>query len=227
MSGGMRAIAAWAVAVFFALPAWAADNLISLLQIGGTRDSINAITTDSNGNIIIAGSTSSFNLPVTNSSTNRGTPLSVSNDFGKTWGPLSPVAVSNLVLDASTPPILYGLGRSDPNVELNLVMKSTDGGKTLGPNRKLLRTLRARHGSGSTRRALRWRRLRNFKSTDGGQTWQAHFLAGSIKRRAYTSTTSLPILLNRMWSTPRSPISLIVLRMAARPGRSIRFQVRP
>lgn len=130
MSGGMRAIAAWAVAVFFALPAWAADNLISLLQIGGTRDSINAITTDSNGNIIIAGSTSSFNLPVTNSSTNRGTPLSVSNDFGKTWGPLSPVAVSNLVLDASTPPILYGLGRSDPNVELNLVMKSTDGGKT-------------------------------------------------------------------------------------------------
>ena len=30
---------------------------------------------------------------------------------------------------APTPPIIYGVGRSDPNVQTNLVMESTDDGK--------------------------------------------------------------------------------------------------
>lgn len=56
---------------------------------GNSRTFINAVTADATGNVYIAGSTYSSNLPVTNASQahNRGTSVVVSDDGGQSWAP--------------------------------------------------------------------------------------------------------------------------------------------
>ena len=96
--------------------------------MGGNTGSsqINAIAADPAGNVIVAGTTSAFDFPVTNGSSNSGTQIAQSLDFGQTWAPLRNLPSGSgyvLALDASTPPLLFAGGTGG-------LFRSSDGGKS-------------------------------------------------------------------------------------------------
>jgi photosystem II stability/assembly factor-like uncharacterized protein len=94
---------------------------------GSGTENISAIAVDQSGNIIVAGTTSSFDFPTVNAlqTTNTGAPLMFSPDAGITWRPLpdqSPVGASAIAVHPSDPKTIY-IGASDR------VYQSTDGGQ--------------------------------------------------------------------------------------------------
>lgn len=93
---------------------------------GSGTESITAVAVDQSGNIIVAGTTTSFDFPTVNAfqSVNPGRPLMFSPDAGITWKPLadqSPVGATAIAVDPTDPNTIY-VGGSDR------VYKSTDGG---------------------------------------------------------------------------------------------------
>jgi hypothetical protein len=83
--------------------------------LGGSMGTtaISSVATDSSGSVIVAGTTSSFDFPVTNGSVNSGTAIAESFDAGKTWKPLGNLPAGStyvLARDASIPPLLFAGG---------------------------------------------------------------------------------------------------------------------
>ena len=99
---------------------------------GSGSDAISVLTTDPSGNVIAAGTTTSFDFPVTNGSGNAATHFAASADAGGSWHPLSNLPSGpplSLLADTSSPPIWYAAAADD-------LYKSADGGVTwqsIGP----------------------------------------------------------------------------------------------
>ncbi|HEV2691215.1 MAG TPA: SBBP repeat-containing protein, partial [Bryobacteraceae bacterium] len=147
---------------------------------GSGTESISAIALDNAGNILVAGTTSSFDFPTLNAfqTANPGVPLMFSPDAGITWKPVpdqSVVGPSAIAVDPTDPNTVY-IGASDR------VYKSTDSGQhftfadlplatfpfgtvqssvqelAVDPhNPQVIYSVRSQNGVA--------------KSTDGGQTW--------------------------------------------------------
>jgi hypothetical protein len=106
----------------------AADSPLRFIKTfgGSGADAISALTTDPSGNVIAAGTTTSFDFPVTNGSANAATHFTVSADAGDSWHPLSNLPSGpplSLMVDTSSPPIWYATA-------LDNLYKSSDGGAT-------------------------------------------------------------------------------------------------
>jgi uncharacterized protein (TIGR03437 family) len=94
---------------------------------GSGGESITAIAVDSAGNVVVTGTTTSFDFPTVNAfqSTNNGAALMFSPDAGITWRPLLDQSIVNpatLAVDPTDPNTIY-VGGADR------VYKSTDGGQ--------------------------------------------------------------------------------------------------
>jgi uncharacterized protein (TIGR03437 family) len=140
---------------------------------GSGSDTINGIALDAGGNIWVAGTTTSFDLPLLHptQSANNGTSLAYSTDSGLTWKPLSNPDIGFSPYFASVP---FAVDPTNASVlyigTYGNVLKSTDGGKTFAPlsigataiviDPTAPQTIYAgASGTGV------------FKSTDGGATW--------------------------------------------------------
>jgi uncharacterized protein (TIGR03437 family) len=119
------------------LSAWtahAADSPLRFIKTfgGSGADAISALTTDPTGNVIAAGTTNSFDFPVTNGSSNTATHFAVSADAGGSWhsrGNLPSGPPLALAADTSSPPVWYAAAADD-------LYKSSDAGTTwrsIGP----------------------------------------------------------------------------------------------
>ena len=119
----------FAGALFFGVrPAPAADSaLLFTRTIGGSgTEGTPAVVTDPAGNVILAGSTTSYDFPVTNGSVNTATHFAGSADSGGSWQSLGNLPAGTpfaLAVDSSTPPIWYAAGAKG-------IFKSADGGAT-------------------------------------------------------------------------------------------------
>jgi uncharacterized protein (TIGR03437 family) len=134
-SRGLLAIgAALGAGLLAPLTAHAADSPLRFIKTfgGSGADAISALTTDLSGNVIAAGTTSSFDFPVTNGSANTATHFAVSPDAGGSWHPLGNLPLGpplSLVADTSSPPVWYAAAADD-------LYKSSDAGATwqsIGP----------------------------------------------------------------------------------------------
>src|SRR5579871_1282179 len=115
-----------------------AQSLATVDFHGSGSDSANAITTDSAGNIYIAGTTTSFDLPLLNPAqpANSGTQLIFTSDAGLSWRPLGnlpnpdPSSLTqqtlSLAIDAANSNIVYAGFKG-------AIFKSTDGGHHFAP----------------------------------------------------------------------------------------------
>ncbi len=114
--------------VFLVLPAWCATSaLVFHKTFGGSgNESIAAIASDPSGYVVFAGSTSSYDYPVTNGTSNTATHFAVTLDAGRTWSPLSNLPSGtpiSLAVDTRTPATWYAGGTTG-------IFKSTDAGAT-------------------------------------------------------------------------------------------------
>jgi photosystem II stability/assembly factor-like uncharacterized protein len=114
---------------------WGADSaFVYMRSFGGSGGNrVTSTAADANGNVIVAGTTTSFDFPVTNGSVNRGTSLAVSVDSGRTWQPLGNLPSSSalsLAVDSSSPPMWYAGGSGG-------VFRSADGGQTWKPTAQI------------------------------------------------------------------------------------------
>ena len=114
--------------VFLVLPAWCATSaLLFRKAFGGSgNESVAAIATDPSGYVVFAGSTSSYDYPVTNGTSNTATHFAVTLDAGRTWSPLSNLPSGtpiSLAVDTRTPSTWYAGGTTG-------IFKSTDAGAT-------------------------------------------------------------------------------------------------
>ncbi len=93
---------------------------------GSGQNSIQSIATDSDGNVYVAGATSSPDLPVKNAAQPQLGEARIlrTNDLGLTWVPVgSPADVNIVTADPEKPEVLFAAGVSG-------VYKSSDGGRT-------------------------------------------------------------------------------------------------
>src|ERR1017187_7232903 len=120
--------------VVFLLQPLSAQTLVTHTYGGSGSDAPNAITTDTAGNIYVAGTTTSFDLPLLNPAqpVNSGTQLVYSTNAGFTWKPLANLPgaympylapqTMPIAVDPTNPEIFYLSSNG-------LVFKTTDGGR--------------------------------------------------------------------------------------------------
>jgi uncharacterized protein (TIGR03437 family) len=162
-----------------------AQTLTTRTYGGSGSDAANAVTTDAAGNIYIAGTTTSFDLPLLNpaQSANSGTQLLYSANAGFTWKPLGnlpnaympyqlPQAMP-IAVDPTNPGIFYLASNG-------VIFKTTDGGQhfsstTLLPGYTNI-TILIDPSNPSTLYANIGVPGGIFKSTDGGVTWSGAIL---------------------------------------------------
>ena len=154
------------IALVCSFAAWGENSAAKVGNILGAN--VNAVALDPAGNIIAAGSTASFQFPVTNGTSNPCTNFVVSTDDGATWRTLSNLPTGIAYTFAIAPPdprIVYAGGVSG-------VFRSQDGGASwtaVSPVPLGLASLTADptraeviYGSNSTG---------IFRSSDSGVTW--------------------------------------------------------
>lgn len=163
-----------------------AQTLVTHNYGGSGSDAANAIATDPAGNIYIAGTTTSFDLPLLNPSQplNPGTQLLYSTNAGFTWRPLAnlPDAFSSglisqtipIAVDPTNPQIFY-VGSN------GVIFKTTDGGQHFSSSRILPAgytdiTILIDRFNPSTLYAEVPVPGGIFKSTDAGATWSGAVL---------------------------------------------------
>src|SRR5258708_8109933 len=104
------------------------------IRFGGSGGSaVTGMAVDKDGNVCVAGTTTSFDFPTRNAfqTANTGTRLAVTRDSGRSWQPVSNLpgvplgffVIGAVAVDPTNLQILY-VGTS------NALMKSTDGGST-------------------------------------------------------------------------------------------------
>ncbi len=102
------------------------NALLFSRTLGDDAETIRGVSVDPYGNVVVAGHTAATDFPSTNGSRNAGSSISVSEDYGRTWTPLTNPPQQNgslpIAVDASTPPVLYTGDRG--------IYRSTDGGST-------------------------------------------------------------------------------------------------
>lgn len=179
--------------ILAALPLVAADSplVFSRTYGGAALDAATAIAADRAGFVILAGSTSSYDFPVTNHSRNTGTQFAVTTDDGRTWSVLSNLPTgtpSALLADPSAPHTWYAGGTSG-------IFRSTDDGltwqNTLAPDQPACNIIfscgvisfAASAAQPGTVYALTVAGAR--KSTDSGATWVPLPLPGDPAARPY------------------------------------------
>ena len=172
--------------VVFLLQPLSAQTLVTHTYGGSGSDAANAITTDTAGNIYVAGTTTSFDLPLVNpaQSVNPGTQLIYSTNAGFTWKPLAnlpdaytPYQVSQtmaIAVDPTNPEIFYLASNG-------VIFKTTDGGQHFSSTRLLPAgytdiTILIDPSNPSTLYAAVPTPGGVFKSTDGGVTWSGAVL---------------------------------------------------
>jgi len=169
----------------FAICSCFGQNPLNSFTFGGSGiDSAHGVVVDSSGNIYVAGTTTSFDLPVMNAGqpVNSGTQLIFSQDAGATWKPLgNPVPGATqtppIAVDPTNAQIVYVGSPSASSVCKStdggahfaqcVSLSSTDGGITslvVDPKHPL--TLYATAVMPTSTMAGDF-----FKSSDGGQTW--------------------------------------------------------
>ncbi len=165
----------------FSITASAQDSALLYERTLGGRgsDNIAAIVVEPSGNLLVAGTTGSFDFPVTDGSTNHGTSISLSEDHGRTWRPLAniPGGATSIVADASDPPVLFAGGSQG-------VFRSTDLGHTwqvsLPPEDfdcsevPLTNCATGSLAAHPTKPGVIYATVTTgfFKTVDGGETWQ-------------------------------------------------------
>src|SRR5690349_11195070 len=102
------------LALLVAVPALAASQQSPLrfnrIFGGSGQDYVTAITTDPSGFVIVAGSTSSLDFPVTDGSRNTATQFATTRNGGASWSPLGNLPAGRplaLHIDTSMPAAWY------------------------------------------------------------------------------------------------------------------------
>jgi photosystem II stability/assembly factor-like uncharacterized protein len=93
---------------------------------GSATDTVAAIATDFQGNVVLAGMTTSSDFPVTNGATNRSVQFASTTDAGLTWqlhGNLPLGYATALAADSANPTVWYAGGSTS-------LFRSTDEGTT-------------------------------------------------------------------------------------------------
>jgi hypothetical protein len=113
----------WTIAALVcSFAAWGDHSATRLGDVLGAN--VSAVALDPGGNIIAAGSTTSFQFPVTNGTSNPSTNFIVSDDHGATWRTLSNLPAGTAFTFAaapSSPQVVYASGLSG-------AFRSADGG---------------------------------------------------------------------------------------------------
>ena len=129
-----RSLALLIFAFAIAATGVSAQTLTSRTYGGSGSDAANGVTTDSAGNLYIAGTTTSFDLPLLNSaqSANSGTQIIFSPDAGLTWKPVGNLPnpytpyqngqAIPLAVDPTNPAVFYAAFNG-------MIFKTTDSGK--------------------------------------------------------------------------------------------------
>lgn len=175
------------LAIIILLPCLSAQTLTTHTYGGSGSDAANAVTTDSAGNVYVAGTTTSFDLPLLHpaQSQNTGTQLLFSTNAGFTWKPLG--NLPNAYMPYQLPqPMPIAVDPTNPDVfylsSNGLVLKTTDGGQHFSSTMLLpagytvLTTILIDPSNPSTLYSTTGIPGGIFKSTDGGATWSGAIL---------------------------------------------------
>ncbi len=150
------------------IPAWCADSALQFRKTfgGSGNDYVTAIATDPSGYVIVGGSTSSYDFPVTDGSRNAATQFGVSGDSGGNWQPFGNLPKGTPVALAVSAGTWYAGGSGG-------IFKSTDGGATwaLSLDGGTARLLAPDPSRDSTVYAIFNGAI--VKTTDAGATWAA------------------------------------------------------
>lgn len=181
-----------------------AQSLSSRIYGGSGSDSATAVTTDPAGNIYVAGTTTSFDLPLLHAaqSSNTGTQFLFSPDAGFTWKPLGNLPGANsqfapLTIDPTNSSVVYaGLN--------GMVFKSTDAAQHFLPGVLLqpaiLQILSIVVDPSSPSAVYAAGNAGLLKSTDGGATW-ANATAGLPAVAPVNSLALDPFHPNSLWAS--------------------------
>lgn len=196
---------------FLTLALAKAQTLTSRPYGGSGNDTVGRVATDAQGNLYIAGTTTSFDLPLQNpwQPGNSGSPVAYSTDAGATWqamGNLSLPPVSPLV---AVPPPVLAVSPADPNVVYagygGNVFRSTDHGLHFAGTALPGATFQTSVTGIVVDPANPSRLFVSatvsggvFRSLDGGGTWTA--LSKGLPAKGFVSSVALdPFHPNTVW----------------------------